>query len=181
MYFRSRWRSRSPCSSAGSRSTRGRASAHSRRCSRGRRRRRRPSIRGSTATSASAPARAAKAHACERDLVIVGAGPAGLAAALEAQRRGVRYELFEKGTFGGAILSYPRAKIVMTAPLDLPGIGQVKLRRTTKEALLELFQTIARETQLEITENTDVTAVQPIPNGLVVQGGGRRLPPHRAL
>lgn len=108
-------------------------------------------------------------HACELDLVVVGCGPAGLAAALEARHRGMRYAVFEKGGFGGAILSYPRHKVVMTAPLDLPGIGPIALRRTSKEALLDLFQRIASQTQLAITEHAEVTAVRPIAGGLRVE------------
>jgi thioredoxin reductase/Pyruvate/2-oxoacid:ferredoxin oxidoreductase delta subunit len=121
------------------------------------------------------------AHGCERDLVIVGAGPAGLGAALEARHRGARYEVLEKGSFGGAILSYPRAKIVMTSPFEFSGIGAIKLRRTTKEALLELFQVIAQQADLAITEHAEVTAVEPLPDGLVVTAGERRLTAHRVV
>ena len=101
--------------------------------------------------------------------MVVGAGPAGLGAALEARRRGARYVVFEKGSFGGAILSYPRAKVVMTTPLDLPGLGKVKLRQTTKEALLALFEDIAQRAELAIAERAEVTGIHPIGNGLRVE------------
>ncbi len=120
-------------------------------------------------------------HGCELDVVIVGAGPAGLAAALEARRRGVRYVLFEKGSFGGAILSYPRDKIVMTLPLDLPGVGKVKLRRTSKEALLELFQTVVRHAELDIVEHAEVRQIRPIEGGLRVETAGQTVTAHRVI
>jgi thioredoxin reductase (NADPH) len=108
-------------------------------------------------------------HRCELDLVIVGAGPAGLGAALEARRRGARYAVLEKGSFGGAIRSYPRQKVVMTAPLDLPGFGKIKLRRTSKEALLELFESIAQRAALPIVERAEVTGIIPVGEGLRVE------------
>jgi len=111
----------------------------------------------------------APTHGCELDLAIVGAGPAGLAAALEARRRGVRYAVFEKGDLGGAILSYPRDKVVMTAPLRLPGIGEVALRSTNKEALLALFRKIVRRARLRIVENAEVRAIEPIAEGLSLE------------
>jgi thioredoxin reductase (NADPH) len=108
-------------------------------------------------------------HDCELDLVVVGAGPAGIGAALEARRRGARFVVFEKGSFGGAIRSYPRQKIVMTAPMDLPGYGKVKLRRTSKEALLELFESVVQATQLAIAEHAEVTGIVPAGEGLRVE------------
>jgi thioredoxin reductase len=102
------------------------------------------------------------------DLAIIGAGPAGIAAALEAQRRGARCVVFEKGGFGGAMRSYPRQKVVMTAPLDLPGIGRVALRRTTKEALLELFESVVARARLPIVEHAEVTGIARTRTGLRV-------------
>ena len=102
---------------------------------------------------------AAGPHDCVHDLVVIGAGPAGLGAALEARHRGARCTVFEKGAFGGAIQGYPRQKVVMSAPFDLPGLGKVRLRRTSKQALLELFDDVIRRTGLAIVERAEVTAV----------------------
>jgi len=110
----------------------------------------------------------ASPHDCAHDLVIIGAGPAGIGAALEARQRGARCAVFEKGEFGGAIRSYPRQKVVMSAPFELPGIGKIKLRRTSKEALLELFDDVVRRTELAIVERAEVTAIR-------AAGGGFRI------
>lgn len=109
------------------------------------------------------------------DLVIAGAGPAGIGAAVEARRLGLRYRLLEKGQLGGAIRSYPRQKIVMTSPVDLPGYGRFRLGRTTKEALLELIDDVRRVTGIEVTEGCEVLSVERKGGELVVHTRGEAL------
>ena len=70
------------------------------------------------------------------DVVIVGAGPAGFAASLNAMQHGLRAVTLEQDSLGGTVFNFPRGKIVMTAPVDLPMVGKIKIRETTKEALL---------------------------------------------
>jgi thioredoxin reductase len=70
--------------------------------------------------------------------------------------------VFEKGAFGGAIQSYPRQKVVMSAPFELPGLGKVVLRRTSKQALLDLFDDVVRRTGLALVEHAEVTAITPL-------------------
>ena len=87
------------------------------------------------------------------DLAIVGAGPAGIAAALAAKQHSLRYVLLEQGEVGGTILQYPRRKIVMTAPVEIPLWGKLKLTETSKEHLLEVWRDIIKKTQLTINEH----------------------------
>jgi thioredoxin reductase/ferredoxin len=108
-------------------------------------------------------------HGCAHELVIIGAGPAGIGAALEARQRGARYQVFEKGEFGGAIRSYPRQKIVMSAPFDLPGFGKIKLRRTSKEALIALFEDVVRRTELAVVEHAEVTGIRSVAGGFRIE------------
>lgn len=76
-------------------------------------------------------------------LLVVGAGPAGIAAMLTAHGRGIRARWIEKETsLGGAVRSYPRGKVVMTTPVELPLYGRVHLRRTSKAALIELWDDV---------------------------------------
>ena len=84
------------------------------------------------------------------DVVVVGAGPAGLAAGLTAKEHRLKYLILEQGDAGGTILQYPRRKIVMTSPVDLPLWGKLKLTETSKESLLELWQQVLTKTQLTV-------------------------------
>lgn len=93
------------------------------------------------------------------DVLIVGAGPGGLSAALTAKKHGMRYTLLEQGDIGGTILQYPRRKIVLTSPVELPIWGRLKFTETTKETLLEIWQQIIAKCALKIQTNQKVTEI----------------------
>jgi thioredoxin reductase/NAD-dependent dihydropyrimidine dehydrogenase PreA subunit len=90
------------------------------------------------------------------DVIIVGAGPAGLSAALQAKNAGLDFVVLEQEQLGGALRSFPRQKVVMTAPVEMPIYGKVQLRRTTKEALLELWEEIVLKCELAIEQGVKV-------------------------
>ncbi len=98
------------------------------------------------------------------DLVIVGAGPAGLAATLQAQKEKLRYLTLEQEDIGGAILSYPRQKLVMTQPMEIPLYGKYKHREIRKEELLSLWHEIIRKTGVGIQTREKLVNVER-PNG----------------
>lgn len=103
------------------------------------------------------------------DLLIVGAGPAGLAASLRAKELGLSYRTVDQETWGGAIRAYPRAKLVMTRPMRVPLYGPVKVRETTKEELVELIAKIIEKTGVEIEEKTRVENIKRAGENFVVQ------------
>jgi len=84
------------------------------------------------------------------DVVIIGAGPAGFAATLAAKEKKLRYVTLEQESLGGTVFGFPRGKIVMTAPVKLPIVGPIKVRETTKEALLELWRKVEQDTGVKI-------------------------------
>lgn len=92
-----------------------------------------------------------KGSANPLDVVIVGAGPAGLASTLGAIESKLRYVTLEQeSSLGGAIFQYPRNKIAMTSPVVLPIIGQVKMGEISKEALLEFWNGVVKKTSMKI-------------------------------
>ncbi len=91
------------------------------------------------------------------DAVVVGAGPAGISASLQLIKEGLRVLLLERETFGGTIQHYPRAKVVMTGNLDLPGFGSVKRRTMTKEQLVGLWGDIRTKIDIPLREGELVT------------------------
>jgi thioredoxin reductase/NAD-dependent dihydropyrimidine dehydrogenase PreA subunit len=93
---------------------------------------------------------AGRSESAEYDVVIVGAGPAGFACALQAKLRGLSFVVLEQEEFGGTVAKYPRRKLVMTQPVDLPLHGRLSRTTYTKEELMELWQTIAAEHELPI-------------------------------
>ena len=100
-----------------------------------------------------------KAKEKEYDLIIIGAGPAGISATLEAKRQGLKTITLEQDTLGGTVFSFPRSKIVMTSPMDLPLFGKVKLTETKKSELLSLWEKVLKTNNITIQENTKVESI----------------------
>lgn len=100
------------------------------------------------------------------DAVVVGAGPAGISATLRLMEAGVRVMLLEREAFGGTIMHYPRAKVVMTGALELPMVGTVRRRKMSKEQLVELWQSIQAKTNLPVKTGVLVEGVAADPDGM---------------
>jgi thioredoxin reductase/Pyruvate/2-oxoacid:ferredoxin oxidoreductase delta subunit len=111
------------------------------------------------------------------DLLIIGAGPAGFSAALAAKQHGLRAVTLEQETLGGAVAHYPRGKIVMTAPVDLPLYGKIQMRETSKEALLKLWRDVERREGPDIHYEERVEKITPVDGGFEVTSTRAR---HRA-
>jgi thioredoxin reductase/Pyruvate/2-oxoacid:ferredoxin oxidoreductase delta subunit len=99
------------------------------------------------------------------DLIIVGAGPAGISASLTAKKHNLKFLTLEQDTLGGTVFTFPRSKIVMTAPMDLPLYGKVKLFDTSKAELLDIWNAALSKNNITIREKTKV-------EGIIVDNGG---------
>ena len=106
----------------------------------------------------------------ELDVVIVGAGPAGLAATLGAMEQKLRFVTLEQeDSLGGTVYHYPRNKIVMTQPVVLPLVGKVKLGEVSKESLLAFWQEIVARVDMQINFGQRVEKVMATDNGFTVK------------
>ncbi len=94
------------------------------------------------------------------DVLIVGSGPAGIAASLGAMEKKLKFRTVEQGTLGGTVAHFPRGKLVMTAPAELPLVGKVKFGEISKEKLLDFWEGVVRDTgvQLNFEERVDTIA-----------------------
>jgi thioredoxin reductase (NADPH) len=103
------------------------------------------------------------------DLVIVGAGPAGFGAALTAKSLGLEFVVLEQESLGGCVFQYPRGKLVMTSPAELPLVGRIRFTHTSKEDLLKFWQDVERRENLQFNYQERVTAIDAQPGGYVVR------------
>lgn len=94
------------------------------------------------------------------DVVIIGAGPAGISASLTAKRHGLNFLTLEQDSLGGTVFNFPRSKIVMTAPVDLPMHGKIRLFDTSKTELLALWNEALLKNGITIREHTKVEGIQ---------------------
>ena len=94
------------------------------------------------------------------DLLIIGAGPAGLSAAEAASREGLSYLVIEKGTIADTIRAYPVGRTLFSTPNELemePGRLKPCREKPTREELLSHYIQFVLENDLRI--NTDETVV----------------------
>lgn len=108
-------------------------------------------------------------HVNALDVLIVGAGPAGLAAAMVAKALGLRFRIVEQDTVGGTIAHFPRGKVVMTAPVQLPIVGRVNFRETTKEHLVRFWHDACAKAGLTISERERVEDIRREGDGFAIK------------
>jgi thioredoxin reductase len=91
------------------------------------------------------------------DVLVVGAGPAGLSAALRAKALGLSCAVLEQSSVAASIKSFPRGKIVHDPPISLPVEGDLWLAEATKEELVAQWERIVRARGLDVREGHQVT------------------------
>ena len=124
---------------------------------------------------AAAAGRAAPSEAL-LDLLVVGAGPAGLAVAIAAREAGLQYEVLEKGVLVNSIYHFPRNMVFFTTAelLEIGGLPFVTpYEKPTQAEGLKYYRRVADAYELRIALDEEVTAIRPAarpdPPGFVVE------------
>jgi thioredoxin reductase len=100
------------------------------------------------------------------DVVIVGAGPAGISASLRAIERKLRYVTLERDSVGGTVAKYPRQKLVMTSPVEFPLVGSFKKTQLSKESLLAFWHTVCEREGFLVQTGQVVEKIYRNPDGV---------------
>jgi thioredoxin reductase len=77
----------------------------------------------------------------------------------------MRFATIEQDTLGGTVAHFPRGKLVMTRPAELPIVGMMKITETTKEKLLEFWQDVEAKTALKINYSERVESINKAEDG----------------
>lgn len=99
------------------------------------------------------------------DVVIVGAGPAGISASLRAIEKNLNYVTLEQGDIGGTVARYPRQKLVMTSPVEFPLYGKFKKTELSKENLIEFWQKVMHRADFKARTGEKVVDIKVDPGG----------------
>ena len=109
-----------------------------------------------------------------RDVLIIGAGPSGLSAAIAAKRRGLDYQVIEQGTLVNSIYHFPPQMVFFTTPelLEIGGLPFVSpFEKPTRAEALKYYRKVVDTFDLQIVFDEKVLSVAAEPQ----DGGGTTL------
>ena len=112
------------------------------------------------------PARPATASADVYDVLIVGAGPAGISASLRAIENKLNYLTLEQDEIGGTVAKYPRQKLVMTSPVEFPMYGKFKKTELSKENLLAFWDMVLNRSDFNCVTRARVEQIAKGEDGI---------------
>jgi thioredoxin reductase/Pyruvate/2-oxoacid:ferredoxin oxidoreductase delta subunit len=100
------------------------------------------------------------------DMLIVGAGPAGISASLRAVERKLSYLTLDEGEIGGTVAKYPRQKLVMTSPVEFPMYGKFRKTELSKEELLAFWRDVLHRSDFKFRDKEKVEGIQKGEDGI---------------
>ena len=98
-----------------------------------------------------------------RDVLIVGAGPSGLATAIAAKRQGLDYAIVEKGILVNSIFNFPMHMVFFTTPelLEIGGLPLVTpYDKPTRLEALRYYRRVVDTYGLQVSFNEEVVAIE---------------------
>jgi len=127
-----------------------------------------------------------------RDVIIVGAGPSGLAAAIACARRGLDYEVLERGVLVNSIFNFPPHMVFFTTPelLEIGGLPLVSpFEKPTRIEALSYYRRVADACRLNVSLRQPVVSARRCGDGPEAvfevrsrpEGEGERVQPARAV
>src|SRR5579863_4518786 len=100
------------------------------------------------------------------DVLIVGAGPAGISASLRAIENKLSYITLERDEVGGTVAKYPRQKLVMTSPVEFPLYGKFTKMQLSKENLLAFWDMILNRADFNVSTAEKVDDIKKDDKGI---------------
>jgi thioredoxin reductase (NADPH) len=100
------------------------------------------------------------------DVLIVGAGPAGISASLRATEKKLNYITIDEGEIGGTVAKYPRQKLVMTSPVEFPMHGKFKKTELSKEELIAFWQKVLQRADFKCRQGEKVEDIKKDQDGI---------------
>ena len=105
----------------------------------------------------------AESNADGLDLVIIGGGPAGIAAAIEASKRGWKYVVLERSNVASTVRSFPPGKKVYAEPRSMESSSELQVDEDRdKDEFLKMIQESVEKYKLNIKEGTEVSRVRKL-------------------
>lgn len=104
----------------------------------------------------------------ELDLLIVGAGPAGLGASLKATELGLRYVTIDQDDTASTVRKYPRRKLTIVGTLEFPLYGRVRRTEFLKEEIIQFLEKeIIGRYHLKVRTGVKLLGIERSPRGFV--------------
>jgi thioredoxin reductase (NADPH) len=99
------------------------------------------------------------------DVLIVGAGPAGISASLRAIEKKLNYITIERDEVGGTVAKFPRQKVITTTPLEFPLYGKLSKTELPKEHLLAFWDMVLNRAEFNVCTDSMVNDIRKSPDG----------------
>ena len=97
------------------------------------------------------------------DLVIVGGGPAGISAAIECEKRGLKYVMLERTELANTVRTFPKGKKVYAEPQTIKNISELDVDRDLdRDDFIQIVEKAVSDRQLKFKQGIEVSKIQKI-------------------